>query len=258
MSANPPQERQHWDAGLYDDRHAFVWRHGASLVELLAPRSGERVLDLGCGTGHLTAQVRQAGADVVGLDRSAAMLEQARAAYPELEFVEGDARDFHFARPFDAVFSNAVLHWVREPEAVVRCLFEALKPGGRFVAEFGGRGNVREVLAAVRTAAGRLGVHVEAPGWYFPSVGEYAGLLEANGLEVRLATLFDRPTPLEGACGLRDWLRMFAGGVLEGVPEGRREEFLQAVEETAGPALIRDGAWVADYRRLRVEAYRLG
>src|SRR5207302_10671977 len=107
------QPGQTWDAGLYDGRHAFVWKHGASLVGLLAPRPGERVLDLGCGTGHLTAALAAAGAGVVGLDRSEEMLAQARSAYPALEFVCGDARDFRFGEPFDAVFSNAALHWVR-------------------------------------------------------------------------------------------------------------------------------------------------
>jgi trans-aconitate methyltransferase len=247
---------QHWDATLYDGKHGFVWQHGAALVELLTPRPGERILDLGCGTGHLTARIAEVGATVVGLDRSAEMLAQARAAYPRIEFVQGDAREFAFAKPFDAVFSNALLHWVRPPETVVRRVRDTLRPGGRFVAEFGGRGNVRAVIEALRVAAERVGVGAEPPAWYYPSVGEYSGLLEATGLEVRFAVLFDRPTPLEGEAGLRDWVRMFAGGMLEGVPAERREEFLRAVEEAARPALFRDGGWVADYRRLRLVAVR--
>jgi len=248
---------QRWDAGLYDGKHAFVWRHGASLVELLDSREGERVLDLGCGTGHLTAAVARAGAVVVGLDRSADMLAQARCAYPQLEFVQGDGRDFRFAEPFDAVFSNATLHWVRPPEAVARRVREALRPGGRFVAEFGGRGNVRAVAEALRAAAERLGLPPELPDWYFPSVGEYAAVLEQAGLEVRFAVLFDRPTPLEGEGGLRDWVAMFGRSVLDAVPAGRREEFLRAVEDAARPVLFRDGGWFADYRRLRVVAVRV-
>jgi trans-aconitate methyltransferase len=246
--------QQGWDAGLYDARHNFVWKYGASLVELLAPRPGERILDLGCGTGHLTTQIAAAGASVVGLDRSTDMLGQARAAYPQLEFVEGDARDFHFDRPFDAVFSNATLHWVSPPEAAVRCVAAALKPGGRFVVEFGGKGNVRTVLAAVKAALGRLGLPVEGPPFFYPSIGQYAALLEAGGLEVRSASLFDRPTPLEGEGGLRDWVRMFRSGVLNAVPAERREEFLRAVEDAARGELFRDGRWFADYRRLRVVA----
>jgi trans-aconitate methyltransferase len=248
---------QRWDAGLYDGRHGFVWRHGESLVELLTPRPGERVLDLGCGTGHLTARLAEAGAVVVGLDRSAEMLHQARAAYPHLAFVEGDARTFSFAEPFDAVFSNAALHWVRPPEAVAERVAAALKPDGRFVAELGGRGNVRTIAQALRAAAERLGLPVVAPDWYFPGVAEYATLLEAVGLEVRFAVLFDRPTPLEGDAGLRRWVEMFAGAALGAVPAERRDDFFRAVEDAARPTLCRDGAWSADYRRLRVVAARV-
>src|SRR5436190_18459317 len=245
---------QSWDAGLYEDKHAFVWKQGASLVELLAPKPGERILDLGCGTGHLTAAIAEAGASVVGLDQSPEMLEQARSAYPNLEFVLGDARKFSFEDSFDGVFSNAVLHWVRSPEAVIRCVRDALKPGGRFVAEFGGKGNVRAIEAALRVAAGRAGLRLDEPLWYFPGVGEYATLLETAGLEVRFATLFDRPTPLEGPDGLKSWVRMFARGVLDAAgPKGERD-FLRAVEEAARPTLFRDGTWQADYRRLRVVA----
>jgi trans-aconitate methyltransferase len=225
-------------------------------VELLAPKPGERILDLGCGTGHLTAQIAQAGATVVGLDHSAEMLEQASSAYPRLEFMKGDASDFTFTEPFDAIFSNAVLHWIRPPEAVIRCVRDALRPGGRFVAEFGGRGNVQRVLAVLREAAEQMGIAPDLPQSYFPSLAEYATLLEGAGLEVRSAVLFDRPTPLEGADGLRHWVKMFRRPTLESLPAERREEFLQAVEEAARPELFRDGGWVADYRRLRVVAVR--
>jgi trans-aconitate methyltransferase len=254
--ANSSRPGQHWDAGLYDGKHAFVWRHGAALIDLLAPKRGERILDLGCGTGHLTARIAESGGVVVGLDYSVEMLAQARLAYPGLVFVEGDARRFAFSEPFDAVFSNAALHWIREPDSVIRCVREALKPEGRFVVEFGGRGNVRIITDALAAAAAALGLQVEQPSWFLPSVGEYATLLEAARLEVASAVLFDRPTPLEGATGLRDWVRMFTRGMFESVPVERREEFLGLVEETARPALFRDGCWIADYRRLRVVAIR--
>jgi SAM-dependent methyltransferase len=151
-----------------------------------------------------------------------------------------------------------VLHWINEPAAVIRGVRDALKPGGRFVAEFGGRGNVRAVVAALQAAAGAVGVTAAEPRWYFPGVGEYATLLEAAGLEVRFATLFDRPTLLAGEGGLRDWVRMFARGALDAVPAERQDDFLRAVEEAARPALFRDGIWSADYRRLRVVAVREG
>jgi trans-aconitate 2-methyltransferase len=246
-----------WDAGLYDDKHAFVWKHGAALLELLEPRAGERILDLGCGTGHLAAQLDAAGLKVVGIDSSPEMVAQARQSYPHIPFEVADARAFAFAEPFDAVLSNAVLHWVREPEPVVACVARALKPGGRFVAEFGGKGNVTALLAAVAGAAGQAGCEPFANPWYFPALGDYAALVERGGLEVTYALLFDRPTPLEGDEGLRDWVRMFAGDYLAGLPPDRREEFLRRLEEQARPALYRDGTWFADYRRLRVVARRL-
>lgn len=246
-----------WDAGLYEARHAFVWERGAELVQLLAPQSGERVLDLGCGTGRLTAQLAATGARVVGLDRSAEMLAKARAADPQLEWIEGDARAFTFAEPFDAILSNAVLHWVRPPEAVARCIHAALKPGGRFVAELGGRGNVARIVAAARAVADHLGLALTLPDWYFPTAAEYATLLEAAGLEVQAALLFDRPTPLKGAVGLRGWLQMFCGDALADLSPARREAFLAGVEETARPLLWRDDVWVADYRRVRVIAVRV-
>jgi trans-aconitate 2-methyltransferase len=248
---------QYWDAALYEDKHAFVWRHGASLVDLLAPQSGERILDLGCGTGHLTADIAKTGAMVVGLDHSTEMLAQARTAYPQIEFLQGDARDFVFDRPFDGIFSNAMLHWVRPPDAVVRRVRDALKPGGRFVTEFGGKGNVETAMRALRSAADRIAVQFVDPHWYFPGVGEYATLLETAGLEVRYAVLFDRPTPLEGENGLGDWVKMFWRTALDSLPSERREEFLRAVEEEARTTLYREGRWFADYRRLRIVAVRV-
>jgi trans-aconitate methyltransferase len=245
-----------WDAALYDGKHAFVYEIGKGLVELLDPRRGERILDLGCGTGHLTARIAESGAVVVGLDRSPEMLTTARSTYPHLEFVEGDAADFALPGQFDAVFSNAVLHWVADAEGAVRCGARALKPGGRFVAEFGGHGNIAGIAAAVAEATREVvGVPV-GHGWYFPSVGEYAPILERYGLEVRSAALFDRPTPLDGADGFRDWLTMFRGGLLDRVPEPARGAVLARAEEIARAGLFRDGRWVADYRRLRVAAVR--
>ena len=247
-----------WDAKLYDDKHAFVWKHGASLVELLAPRPGESILDLGCGTGHLTAQIAAAGASVVGLDSSAEMIAEARRGYPGLCFQREDARTMTFAARFDAVFSNAALHWIKEAGLVVRGVARALKPGGRFVAELGGQGNVKAIRAALERACAAEGCEPVASPWYFPSVGEYGGLLERAGLEVTFAELFDRPTPLDGEGGLRQWVEMFGGAFLGRVPQERREDFLRQVEAELRPALRRDGKWFADYRRLRIVARRNG
>lgn len=192
-----------WDPALYDSKHSFVWKYGRELIELLAPQKGERILDLGCGTGHLTQQIALTGAEVTGLDISPAMIEQARKNYPDLEFFQADAAAFESARPFDAVFSNAALHWMTKPEAVVECVAHALQPGGRFAAEFGGKGNIAALRNAIRQALRAPGIarNEEWNPWYYPSIGEYASLLERHGLAVRYATLFDRPTALEEGGG---------------------------------------------------------
>jgi trans-aconitate methyltransferase len=132
------QRPQTWDADLYQSSHAFVWQQAADLIDLLDPKRGERVLDLGCGTGQLTARIRERGADVIGIDRSEAMVDQARQNFPDLQFEQDNATTFTLNWPVDAVFSNATLHWVKPPEAAVARVWAALKPGGRFVAEFGG------------------------------------------------------------------------------------------------------------------------
>ena len=193
-------------------------------------------MDLGCGTGHLTHEIAQAGAVLLGIDKSAEMIEQASRNYPGLEFAVADATEYVAAQPFDAVFSNAVLHWIRPPEAVARTVQLALKSGGRFVAELGGKGNTQSILDVV----GRND-------WYFPSIGEYASLLEQHRLEVVQAVLFDRPTPLEGEHGLRDWLNMFFKPPLSEFEVERAERCLR-------PKLFRDGTWYLDYRRLRIVA----
>jgi SAM-dependent methyltransferase len=253
-----------WDPRLYDDRHAFVWKHGTSLAELLAPQAGERILDLGCGTGHLTAQIAVAGAEVVGIDASAPMIEEARrnfAGRAGVRFEVADARTFASTAElsgeigrFDAVFSNAVLHWVRPPQDAVRNIRRALRPGGRFVAEFGGLGNCARVIAALRSTSAEFAGVDRLPAWYYPSVAEYSTLLESAGLETVTALLFERPTKLEGPTGLRDWARMFAADAVAAVPEAEREPFFAQVEAIAGPDLFREGSWFADYRRLRIVA----
>jgi len=248
-----------WNPNLYDAKHAFVWKYGAELVALLAPQNGERILDIGCGTGHLTAQIARSGARVLGIDRSPEMVSAARDAYPHLQFEVADARDLRFENEFAAVFSNATLHWILEPELVVQNICRALRSGGRFVAEFGGKGNIQKMVHAFnRTLAEVPGVGSgEINSWYYPSVSEYASLLEENGLEVRFITLFDRPTPLEdGEAGMRNWITMFGPDSLQKLPPEERDRFFRRVEELLRADLFRDGQWWADYRRLRFSAWK--
>lgn len=245
-----------WDSGLYEARHSFVWKYGADLLPLLDPQPGERILDIGCGTGQLTAQIADRGAHVVGLDNSTMMIGQARQNYPHLEFHLAGATNFAFDKPFDAVFSNAALHWISDAEAAVRSIAQALKPGGRFVAEFGGKGNIRLLLRGLLSAFHDRGIPADNT-FFFPAIGEYAAMLDRHGLETRRAELFDRFTPLEDTpTAMREWLQMFKQGLLDKVPARERAAFLEDVEQRLRPDLFRDGRWHVDYRRIRVTAVK--
>jgi trans-aconitate methyltransferase len=243
-----------WDSSLYDDRHPFVWKESADLIELVAIAPNERVLDLGCGTGHLTAKIADVGAEVVGLDSSPSMIAQARQNYPKLKFVLADARDFTFDTPFDVVFSNAALHWILEADRVVASVTRALKPGGRFGLEMGVKGNIATLTDAIDSVLREAGQEPGNP-WYFPSLGEYATLLERHGFEVAFASTFDRWNRLEHPeRGLREWLDMFAGPWFEKIPTNARTDAYQRIEDRLRDKLWCDGAWWADYKRLRVLA----
>ncbi len=255
MSSQP----QHWNSELYQGSYSFVWQYGQDVLTLLAPRPGERILDLGCGTAQLTGDIAKSGAEVLGVDYSPDMIATARKNYPNLRFEVAEASRLPFVNEFDAVFSNAVLHWVRDHLGATESVARALKPGGRFVFEMGGRGNIQSIWDAM--VEGMRDMGIEQPErfspWFYPSIGEYATLLEAQGLEVRFATLFDRPTVLEGGpAGLASWLRMFGRFVTDSIPADCREEFVHRVEDLARPALFRDGIWTADYRRLRMVAVK--
>lgn len=244
-----------WDPRLYDSKHHFVTRYAEELIPLLNPQPGERILDLGTGTGHLSAQIADYGAHVVGLDRSSEMVAQARAAYPQIEFVEGDAANFAFDQPFNGVFSNAALHWVLTPEKVIDCIWRALVPGGRFVAEFGGKGNAVTLIGSVYDALVAMGYPLpESSPYYLPSAAEYATLLEQRGFRVSYMRHFDRVTPLEGSDGIANFLQMYFPQTMAMIAPDRRAEFVARVEAGMRPTLYRDGVWHIDFVRLRLLA----
>jgi len=247
-----------WDAELYEARHGFVWRLGEGVVESLNPQPGERILDVGCGTGQLTQKISESGANVLGLDASPDMIGQARQNYPGLKCVLADAATMKFESEFDAVFSNAALHWMLDRAGVAAGVARALKKGGRFVAEMGGKGNVRILEGAIEKIAAKY--HdgpIPERRTYYPALGEYAALLEEHGLEVRFAQLFDRPTPLEGEDGMANWVRQFKWYYFEALRAGQQKEALREIIEELRPALRSGEVWYADYRRLRISAVKI-
>lgn len=256
MSSKPDS----WNSDLYQTSHSFVWQYGRDLLVLLNAQPGERILDVGCGTGQLTSEITQFGAEVVGIDSSDDMIATARDNFPHVRFEVADMTALTFADEFDVVISNAALHWVRDQRAAIASIARALKKGGRLVLEMGGRGNLHHLLQAVYKALRELGVAnpEQLSPWSFPSIGEYAPLLEAHGLEVDFAVLFDRATILEGGDrGLKSWLEMFARFALETVVPEKRKEFLRMVDQFAAPALFHNGVWTIDYKRLRLVAVKL-
>src|SRR4051812_2131920 len=245
---------QHWDPDTYARNARFVSDLGAGVFALLALQPGECVLDLGCGDGALTQKLVACGCRVIAVDSSAQQIGAARAR--GLDARRGHAETLPFAEEFDAVFSNAVLHWIPDAGAVIASVHRALKPGGRFVAEFGGAGCVQPVRLALIDAATRRGLDGTALApWFFPTADAYRALLEAKGFVVRAMTVFQRPTPLPG--DITDWLETFAQPFLGAVPHGDRTAFIQDVRGAVEPALFEPATgWTADYVRLRVDAER--
>ena len=244
--------RQSWDPQRYQDNAGFVARLGEPLLDLLQPRPGERILDLGCGDGALTEKLAASGAEVLGIDFSAEQIAAARARGLDAEV--GSGEELAFDGVFDAVFSNAALHWMLRPDAVLAGVWRALKPGGRFVAEMGGAGNVQTIREALIAALERRGRDGEAAvPWYFPTPEEYRGKLEAQGFSVTSIELIPRPTPLPG--DISGWLATFGESFLRELPEGERPAMVDELRD-ALEGKLSDGAgnWTADYVRLRFRA----
>jgi len=245
-----------WDPTAYATHAAFVPALGTAVFDLLAPATGERILDLGCGDGVLTERLVGAGAAVVGVDADRAMV--AAAAARGLDVRPGDGRRLAFAAEFDAVFTNAALHWMGAPALVVAGVFRALRPGGRFVGEFGGHGNIAAIRVALRAVLAKRGYRVPSVEEnYYPTAGEFRVALQAGGFVVDSCEIVPRPTPI--VSGMSAWLQTFRGGFIDaaGVPPDKRGQIIEDTRAVLRPVLAdAAGNWTADYVRLRFAAHK--
>lgn len=248
-----------WNTELYNQKHSFVYDYGTSLIELLNPTSTERILDLGCGSGELTFKIDEMALEVLGVDKSPEMIKRAKSQFPVGDFLVGDASTYESDKPFDAIFSNAALHWVLDYKKAISCIYRNLKEGGRIVIEFGGKGNVAAIVEQLRASLSERGYSEQAQLklWFFPSISEYTTALEAEGFKVSYAELYDRSTELADAdTGIIDWLMMFGQPFFKGVTDNDRESILKEIENRLYHHLFKDGKWYADYKRIRVVAHR--
>ncbi len=245
---------QRWESSSYQKHTGFVPVLGAPVLELLAPKPGEHILDLGCGDGALTEKLQEAGAVVQGIDASEAMIEAAKRRGLDVRVL--DAQKLDVEQTFDAVFSNAALHWMLDPDAVIKGVRRALKPGGRFVGEFGGHGNVAAITIALIAALERHGIDAIASNpWYFPTADAYRARLEAHGFEVSSIQLIPRPTPLP--TDMRGWLQTMAGAFFDAVETAKRDAALADTIRLLEICLKDEqDQWTADYVRLRFSARR--
>lgn len=244
--------QQNWNASEYIKHASFVPTMANDVVGLLNPEEGESILDVGCGNGELTQILKEKGCSVIGVDSSPNMIDMAKNRGIESYVMDG--HNIPYQNKFDAVFSNAALHWLTQPEKVIKGAYLALKENGRFVAEFGGKGNIAALLKAMKevfeenTDFGQF----DMP-WFFPSVEEYQWLLEEAGFHVKYIELIARPTPLKS--GVEKWMEIFAEGITSHLSQEQKTVFLRSVKGKLFSVLYTEqSGWVVDYVRLRFEA----
>ncbi|SMN17302.1 Trans-aconitate 2-methyltransferase [uncultured Candidatus Thioglobus sp.] len=244
--------QQNWDATEYKEHASFVPSLASDVIELLNPQEGEKILDIGCGDGELTYKLKQKGCLAIGIDSSPSMVESTKIRGIEAYIIDGE--NITYQNEFDAVFSNAALHWLTQPEKVIKGVYLALKSNGRFIAEFGGDGNIAALLEAMQRVfqENKEFGEFKIP-WYFPTTEAYKLLLERVGFKVKYIELIPRPTPLKS--GVEKWLEIFAEGIIKELTPEQKNVFLVAVKDKLTPVIYtkKDG-WVADYVRLRFEA----
>ena len=246
---------QNWDVQQYRENASFVPQLGIPVIELLAPQKGEKILDLGCGDGKLTLAIKKYGCNVLGIDSSITMVNAAKQLGLNAKVLSGESLNFN--QEFDAVFSNAALHWMPNAHRVAAGVYQALKPNGRFVGEFGGQGNIQHLvntMSAIFQDFPEFG-EFKNP-WYFPSVEEYSKVLTKAGFNIEYIELIPRPTPLSN--GVNQWLKIFANGITSNLSNEQQEIFIKEAETRLYPLIFSESkGWVADYVRLRFKAVKL-
>lgn len=244
-----------WDADGYKERFSFVPRYGEDVMNLLTVKEGSRVIDLGCGNGVLSRALSEKGYAVTGVDASESMIALARKTYPQLQFLVSDAMEFQLEEKADAVFSNAVFHWIdgKNQDRLAGNVAAQLKPGGELVCELGGYGCAEAVHSTLEKCFEERGLHYPRT-FYFPTIGEYAPILERHGLRVEYALLFDRPTVQQSEDGLTDWINMFVKTPFEGMEPELKASILREANERLESVLHIDGKWIIDYVRIRFRA----
>ena len=245
-----------WDSEDYAKNFSFVHEYGKGVMDLVDEGSGVAV-DLGCGTGALTGGLSAKGYDVIGIDASPEMLAQAVKGFPGIKFIQSDALTFSLEKKASVIFSNAVFHWIDrdKQDELARNMSEQLLPGGVLVTEFGGKGCAESVHSALEDSFARRGL-VYPRTFFFPTVGEYAQILERNGFSVRYALFFDRPTEQKSGHGIKDWIGMFVKKPFEGMDEALKEEIMDEVEESVKDKLYKNDKWFVDYVRIRIKAVK--
>ncbi len=259
IPARAGQTAQTWNTSAYAANGRFVADLATGVVDLLAPKPGEHILDIGCGDGALTERLAATGATLTGIDASDSMIRAARERNLDVHQISATALTFE--QIFDAAFSNAALHWIPEgdqPLALAR-IFASLKPGARFVAEMGGQGNIAAIRVALSSTLASFGIEAEhAAASFYPSPAQYTSFLQQAGFEVQVIDLIPRPTPLPGGPdGMKTWLNTFRNGVLDQLPATDRQLVVDSTVDLLRPVLSDRGQdWTADYVRLRFLARR--